>query len=231
MSPARYMNSLVALICALSILLLAPASVLAQQSALRQQLLEPDCSESADACEMAKPSIEKITINDNRPVISGTYDAAFSRHLRVALGGRYYTFSVDDQLTAHGNVWVLDLQSLSQPLMPGAYELIVESEGFDSSIRRVSVIIVMNNENIQRIDSKGLTSPVIIQTPKDEKVETPELPRAEPPTGEDKEAIPQPMDPQEVRARISLMPLIATVATTVGLFGAGWVASTISRKK
>ncbi len=179
--------------------LASPTGVAAQQSStLEQQLLEPECIQ-ANNCEMEAPTIDEITINGNKPIVKGTYDSAFSQYLRIIFGSRVYTLGVDDELSATGVNWTLSLGRLAEPLEPGAYEFVVETEGYDGSKKRAETIIVLSPT-----DQPG-TPPVTTGVPYE-------------PTPEESADIPRPLPPEEVRRRVSLLPLIVTLASSAVLF-------------
>lgn len=132
---------------------LSASRVSAQQSELKQQILQPDCT-APKSCEMKTPTINSINKNGGRPVITGTYDAAFTKNLRVIFGGRIYTLGLDSELTVQdGGAWRLDLSVLSPPLSVGNYELIVETVGYDGEVRRMQTIVMLTSADISKIPS------------------------------------------------------------------------------
>lgn len=183
--------------------LLAPEAVAAQQSTLQQQLLEPDCT-IAGQCEMEKPTIDEVIKNGNKPIIRGTYDAAYSRHLRVIFGGKTYTLGEDGQLTAIGREWELNLSTLVKPLGPGAYELVVETEGYDSEIKRVETIVIL--------------PPLGSMLKPDDPTAIPQEPADEAPAPNEPADTPMPMAPEKSWVKVSLVPLLITLGVSAAVF-------------
>lgn len=115
----------------------------AARSELRQNIQLPDCSQPG-SCNMAPPSIELISKNMGQPLFSGSYDAVFTRYLRIIFGERVYEPNIDQELSVQNARWQLDLSQLVPALGPGSYELIIEAEGFDGGIKRDSIVVTFS---------------------------------------------------------------------------------------
>lgn len=92
---------------------------------------------NSSSCPLFAPTIAEINQNKGRPVITGVYDAVHTVSFRVQVGDVAYTLGSSAELTADGNVWVLDLGSLKKPLASGEYGILVEAIGDDAQTRRV----------------------------------------------------------------------------------------------
>ena len=68
------------------------------------------------------PVVNPLTTSDTTPILTGTYDAADSVGLSVAVNGVTYVLGTDTELTTSGNDWTLDL-SLITPLAEASYEV------------------------------------------------------------------------------------------------------------
>ncbi|RLC56094.1 MAG: hypothetical protein DRI30_06410, partial [Chloroflexi bacterium] len=68
------------------------------------------------------PVVNPLTTSDTTPILTGTYDAADSVGLSVAVNGVTYVLGTDTELTTSGNDWTLDL-SLITPLAEATYEV------------------------------------------------------------------------------------------------------------
>lgn len=178
----------------------------AQQSELYQEIKEPDCRAPGD-CEMLPPTIDDIRLNNNRPVFKGTYDALYSEKLRVVFGGVTYVLGVNSQLKTANGQWILDLSGLTNPLARGAYELIVETEGYDGKKLRAETIVTITSQ--QAPTTAAPADPETIEPSEPGYEQTPS----------DPVEIPQPMELEEAKAKVSLIPLILVVAASITLFG------------
>lgn len=220
--PARVVlpRYIAALIVSLVFAVMGSMTTLAQQSTLEQQLLEPDCG--AGACEMTPPTIMSIEKNGSRPVITGTYDAAFTKQLRVIFGERVYTLGIDEQLVAVANEWQLNLSNLAQPLVVGAYELIVETEGYDGEVKRESIItIITEQDSEQESDSTPIRTLPARPSGNTPVADDPSAPDgSEQPSLDDPDDIPRPMSQEEVRAKVSFIPLVITLGSVIVLVAA-----------
>lgn len=198
-----------ALVFVIATMIVPPRSVSAMSSAseLLQEVLESDCSEP-DICDMSAPKVTRIEYNGNKPIITGTFDAVFTKELRVIFGDRVYILGVDEQLMVNGNIWTLDLSSLDEPLVPGAYQIVVEAEDNGGNILRIELTIILTP--ISRPDRPN---PLVPDQPTPTEPTSPYVP--EYPSDDN---IPTPMTPEEVRRRISLRPLVITVSSSVTLF-------------
>ena len=72
------------------------------------------------------PTVNPVTWVGGAPILSGTYDPANTETLKVQIDGVWYELGVDDELTANGSTWQLDLGVLTPPLGVGAYDIKVE---------------------------------------------------------------------------------------------------------
>jgi len=123
--------------------------VSAQQSQLTQLITEPDCARP-DGCEMRPPTIGIILKNGGRPIIAGTYDAAYTESLRIIFGGTTYIIGSGGFLATNNDEWRLSLEGLPVPLSPGEFELTVEAIGYNGTILRARVIIVLSESDIEQ---------------------------------------------------------------------------------
>lgn len=214
----------------------------AQVSTLEQIVHEPDCTIPSD-CDMTPPVISQAVKHGNKPIITGTYDAAFSKVLRVSFGGVLYTLGVDPELAVENGVWVLSLASLSSPLPAGMYELIVETEGYDGRISRVETVVVLTPleqsdgpetpiwKPIQSVSQGGGLDR---QTPSgggDERTpdEQPGTDEATVTPEEQTQDIPRPMTPEEVRKKLPIWPYILVLSATAFVGATGLML--VRRKK
>lgn len=151
---------------------------------------------------MEMPTIDVVNRNNNRPIISGTFDSIFSKQLRVIFGERSYTLGIDNELTSmEAGGWVLDLSTLAQPLVPDAYELIAEAEGYDGQVRRAETILILVPIAV------STEKPSVNELPQDTPTEKPSIYRSE-------ENIPRPMAQEEARSKVSRVPLLLTLSST-----------------
>lgn len=98
-----------------------------------QQVIQLDCPLTeisngsgtvvAPGCPPQNPKITSVDPNYGQPIISGLYDAAHGGTIKVTLNGETYTQGLGSNLQTTGNVWVLDLLTLSPRLLPGIYEI------------------------------------------------------------------------------------------------------------
>lgn len=168
---------------------------------------------------MQPPAITDFDPNGNRPIVRGRYDAVFSKYLRVIFGGRLYVLDVDPQLTTEGNDWRLDLSGLSDPLVAGAYELVVEAESYDEEIKQAEMIAVLTDESRQSGSSSSRTRSS--NTATDSEPETAANTPVDTPEDTDPEDIPRPMPPEEARAKVSFVPLVITIVASTALVALG----------
>jgi len=161
---------------------------------------------------MRVPKISGINMNGNKPIITGAYDTILSKYFRVIFGERVYTLGIDEELAAENDIWELDLSSLAQPLDDGAYELVVEAEGYDSVVRRAEKIIIITPINVSE------ETPSVNQN-------TEQIPLEKSLVGEDPKDVPKPMPLEQVRMKVSLIPLISTLTATAMLALSGVVLS------
>ena len=133
---------------------MAATPVGAQESQLRQEIRLPDCGAPGN-CEMKTPTIASIDRRFGRPVIEGTYDAAFTSTLRIIFGGVTYELGSSSELTANGNKWRLDLSRLQPALNTGMYELIVEVIGFNKETKQIKIVITITEDDLRGDDGQG----------------------------------------------------------------------------
>lgn len=187
----------------------------AQQSELQQQILAPDCS-SPDSCEMKAPTIKTVNKNGGRPILTGTYDAAFTKTLQVTFGGRRYTLGIDSELTVKSGTWQLSLRALPTPLKSGEYIFAIEATGYNNSIQKVQTTLLLAPADIA-------TDPVSPDVAKQEEASHDTVDVED--SGADKNredalqpdkpviVVPQPTDPREKQPRVALTPLALAVGS------------------
>ena len=122
-------------------LLMLPVTTVAAQttsdSTLQQEILAINCNYTTietglgmvndTNCPIFMPIVVSLEANNGRPLIRGVYDAVHTESFRVQLRGLWYVLGEDVELTADGNVWVLDLRDLTIPLPVGRYVVLAES--------------------------------------------------------------------------------------------------------
>ena len=154
---------LVVFLLGMSLVVLSARSE-AQQSDLTQQIHESPCEEDAD-CEMTAPSIDTISKNGGRPVFSGSYDSIHSQGLRITFGSRVYLLNVDDEITTQASQWLFDLSYLSPPLLPGDYQLLVETIDSEGRVAQISMIISFAESDIDLEDDEEEADPADTSRP------------------------------------------------------------------
>lgn len=157
-------------------------------------------------CPVFAPTVERINLNGGRPIITGIYDAIHSINFRVQVANKWYVLDSSSELTTNGNVWMLDLSKLDDPLPVGRYDLIVEMAGDDNKVREVRAVVVVPPIG----SSQGKTDP---ETPS-KGDETEEEGEVQPPTDETDDSAESPVDETEAR-RISLLPLAVTLLASL----------------
>lgn len=139
-----------------AVLLVAP-SVLAQSDSTLQQSIVPDnCSyttvetglgrQNDSDCPAFAPIIESIIVVNGRPIIRGIYDAVHTKTFRVQVAGVWYVLGVDHELTADGNVWVLDLSGLAYALSAGEYTVVAEAVMDNDEVMNGGAIMNVTSE-------------------------------------------------------------------------------------
>lgn len=108
------------------------------------------------------PTINPVVVNDGHPIITGTFDAAYTDQLRVDVNGVWYVLGVDSELTANGDDWTLDLSELNPPLAPGSYNIIVETTTIEGATLSATISFSVPgqpnpNENGQSTNPGGLS--------------------------------------------------------------------------
>ncbi len=103
---------------------------------LRQEIKPLDCTitETSNGsgttinsdCPPQSPLVTTVFPGGGRPIIRGLFDAANCQTFRVRLLETWYTLGLDPELTAIGNVWILDLSDLAEPLVVGEYVVYLE---------------------------------------------------------------------------------------------------------
>ena len=191
--------------------------VSAQQSQLHQQIMAPDCS-SPGACATKKPTIMSINERGGRPFIIGTYDAAFTKTLRVTLGGRVYIPGQDEELIVQGSEWRLDLRMLQVPLKTGTYDLLVETVGYDGDTKKSDASFNLTPQEIIYTPVYKSIAPSPEEKNNPNQTDTAKPEAVNPPV-EDQSKIPQPLDHVPSKSTI-LAPIIAVPVAVLGGYGA-----------
>ena len=73
-----------------------------------------------DTTGPSAPVVNPLATSDTTPILTGTFDAADSAGLSVAVNGVTYVLGVDAELNTSGNNWTLDLSAIA-PLVIGTY--------------------------------------------------------------------------------------------------------------
>lgn len=174
-------------------------------------------------CPVFAPIIASLNLNGGRPIIKGVYDAAHSTLFRVQMGGVWYVLGSSAELTANGNVWVLDLSGLSRALGAGEYSILAESEGEDGAVRQAKDTLVIKVKDIRESESERVvdSAPPEATDSDDNLVVTPETPQPnEPPMS----------NPIDVVAKASSIPwTVLGAILAIGLFT--WFTVAWRRKK
>lgn len=123
-----------------------PAPAGANSSYILTQTIDPiDCTSTqadsgsgtttATECNgVVAPTVNIQVTTNSQPIITGTFDAASMKYMRVTFRGVTYILGRDVQLTVSGNYWRLDLSGLLPPLAPGTYTVLVEIETLDGKL-------------------------------------------------------------------------------------------------
>lgn len=90
-------------------------------------------------CPAQPPQIENITIVNDKPILYGKYDAAYSQSLRIRFNTFWYVLGVDPELRVSGNDWTLDLTTQPLELTPGIYTLTVEMTATNGQVLTTEV--------------------------------------------------------------------------------------------
>ena len=70
---------------------------------------------------LARPTVDAVTVDNDRPMVTGTYPATTAKNLTVALDGTSYVLGTDPELTADGNTWML---MAKKPVANGTYNVV-----------------------------------------------------------------------------------------------------------
>ncbi|MCZ6774819.1 MAG: DUF4347 domain-containing protein, partial [Proteobacteria bacterium] len=107
-----------------------------------------------DTTGPSAPVVNPLTTNDTTPILSGTYTAADSLWLSVAVNGVTYVLGTDAELTTLGDDWTLDLSAIA-PLADGTYEVTaIATDALSNSTTDSS-----SNELV--IDTTASSAPVV----------------------------------------------------------------------
>lgn len=156
-----------ALLCGLVGLSVANGMVAsAAQPMLTQEIKIIDCTNTAtnngldvttntDCDGVISPSVNSLITDDRTPLITGAFDAATMRQMRVLFLGRWYVLGQDGELTVSGNQWRLDLSHLLPPLQPGAYNVTVEVITTHQQLLRSSLAVRITASTQSSNDPNG----------------------------------------------------------------------------
>lgn len=104
---------------------------------------------------MQPPTIDSIDKNGGTPIISGTFDPAFTKIIQVTFGGRTYVQGIDSEIVVTNSRWKLDLSKLWPPLEAGSYEIIVEAVGYDGTTLEARHSVSFSETDIKPGDGAG----------------------------------------------------------------------------
>lgn len=138
----RYL--LVGVVSILVVIVSVPLTTQAAGSQLTQLIFELDCTLSVSSngsgtailpnCAPQQPTIGNVVPNQGQPTVSGLYDAAYGGTLTVIVNGVTYTAGASSQLTTTSNLWTLNLSTLMPPLLPGAYDILIQHTLSDATV-------------------------------------------------------------------------------------------------
>jgi len=98
-------------------------------------------------CPPQAPLVSSVQVNDGQPIIRGLFDAANAQAFRVHFLGVWYQLGVDAELTATGNVWTLNLGSLTPPLSPGSYPLLLQMTTHQDEVLEGQGVVIIPSPN------------------------------------------------------------------------------------
>ena len=134
------------LFCSVMAVVVGGMVVNAQQVQLRQEIKPLLCTYTSaqlnenaadDACyRQIVPTLYDVQLSKGRLLIRGFYLANQTAMLRIGVGNYWYTLGDNFQLTAVGNSWTLILSLEDIQLMPGTYNIAIETKTFDDVLLR-----------------------------------------------------------------------------------------------
>lgn len=112
-----------------------------------------------DPTPPASPTITDLTTVDRQPTLSGTYDASDAGGgLYVNVNGRTFTLGADDELTASGDNWSLDIPTA---MAIGSYDLkvtVADTAGNTSSASgNLTVVLAPASPTVTSVTTKDPT--------------------------------------------------------------------------